>query len=175
MGFLKILIGWKTLISIGTACLLTFLSYALVYLVFSGSFKARSEELKNRALEVSEAKLLFSQKDTYQKKWEAVKPAFKTNSTQDEALNQWVKDLLSHASEEGITFSKLEPQAVKKAPDGRRQMSLYLEFQGDIRKLTRFIYHLLEKDPFSKMDSFSLKKEDSDKSFSYQLTLAKAL
>lgn len=166
MGSLKISLDKRRLMTIGIVSLLAFISYVLISLLFSGLLKARNEELENRTLEVSEAKNLFSQKEIFQKEWEAMRSKLKVEPiSQDQVLNQWVKDLLSYASEEGITFSKLEPQG----------MRLYLEFQGDIRKLNRFIYHLLEKDPLSKIDSFSLKKEDSDKNFSYQLTLAKTL
>lgn len=160
--------------TISSAITIAFISYLFISLLFSRALRIQNDELEGKRVHLKEAEMLVARKPDYQKDWESKKSVLPTHFSDDHLLNLWVKDLLSYASSEGLTFTKLEPQGVRMGEGengGKGELRLYLEFQGDVRKLIRFLYYLSEKDPLSRMDSLSIKKEEGIKNFSYQMTL----
>lgn len=161
-------------LTLGIALLVAILSYAFLFLVFSPSLRSQKEDLREKREALYLAETLLSRKEELEKEWERKKSTFPQGFSSEETLNLWVKELLSFASSEGITFSRMEPQGMKEKEEGR-ELRLSLSFQGDIRKLIHFLYYLLGKDPLSRIESFSIKQEEETKSFTYELLLGKPL
>lgn len=165
----------KRIVTLSTILLLSLISYGFVQVLMAPLQSSKEAELQRTREAFQEAQSLISQRKSYESEWEKQKALIPKSQTPEEALNLWVKDILSYAQSEGITFTKLEPQGLKEKEGGRKEIRLFLLFQGDIRKLIYFLYFLLEKDPLSRIEIFSLKQEEETKNFSYELTLGKAL
>lgn len=165
----------RRIFTVTAAMFLALLCYGFVQVLMSPLRKSKVEELERKRETFQETQLLLSQRKSYESEWEKAKALLPKTQTPEEALNLWVKELLSFAPSEGITFTKLEPQGTKEKEAGRKELRLSLLFQGDIPKLIHFLYFLLEKDPLSRIETFSLKQEEETKAFSYELTLGKAL
>lgn len=165
----------KEIFTLSALVLLALLSYGFVQVLTAPLLRSKVEELERKKEAFQESQSLFSQRKSSESEWEKVKTLLPKTQTPEEALNLWVKELLSYAQSEGITFTKLEPQGTKEKEAGRKELRLFLLFQGDIRKLIHFLYFLIEKDPLSRIETFSLKQEEETKIFSYELTLGKVL
>ena len=150
------------------------LALAINQILMRPLWSAKRSELAQNRTALAEAQAFISKRKSYESEWEKEKPFLPRQGSSEEALNLWVKDLLAFASAEGIVFTKLEPQGVKDK-EGHKEIRLFLYFQGDIRKLIHFLYFLLEKDPLSRIDGYSMKHDEETKTFSYEFTLAKAL
>lgn len=164
----------RKIFTLSIALSLALLSYGFLRALTAPLERSKGEELARRREALQEAQALLSQRESYESEWEKTKALLPKTQTPEESLNLWVKELLSFAQSEGITFTKLEPQGMKEKEGGRKELRLFLLFQGDIRKLIHFLYFLLEKDPLSRIETFSLKQEET-KNFTYELTLGKAL
>lgn len=164
----------RRIVTLVVAGVFALFSYGFVQVLMAPLQKSKEAELQRTREAFQDAQRLLSQRKSYETEWEKAKVLFPPSQTQEEALNLWVKEILSYAQSEGVTFTKLEPQGVKEKEEGRKELRLFLLFQGDIRKLIHFLYFLLEKDPLSRIETFSLKQEET-KNFTYELTLGKAL
>jgi len=160
--------------TLATIFFLALLSYGFTRILFHPLVQEKERELQEKKEALREIEQLVSQKASYASQWENKKALLPISQTPEEALNLWVKELLSHAQSEGITFTRLEPQGVKEKGKGKA-LRLFLTFQGDIRKLIHLLYYLNEKDPLSRIESYSMKEEEGTKTFTYELTLERAL
>ena len=160
-------------INLGVVLIVGLLSFFLAFLFFSPLVRSKKEVLEEKRTQLQSAEVLLSRKETIEKEWREKKSLLPPASGPDEALNLWVKEILSQATSQSLTFTKMEPQGLKEK-DGRKEIRLFLAFEGDIRKLLYLLYHLLEKDPASRIEAFSIKGGE-ERAFSYELTLGKIL
>jgi len=164
----------KKAITGGVLLVAVLFSYGFSSLLFSPALKshqqmrAEKEQLLSKSLELS------LQKEAYDSAWEKQKALLFPSVKPEVVLNQWVRELLGYAQSRGLVFEKLEPQRIKKSGK-KKKIEIFLHFRGDIRKLTRFLYHLHEKDPLAKVESLSMQQEEDSKSFVYRVTLTKVL
>ena len=158
-------------INLGAAFLIGLLSFFCLSLFFLPLLKSKKETLEEKRALLQSAELLLSRKGDLEKEWQEKKSLLPSSSSPEEALNLWVKELLAHATSQNLTFAKMEPQGVKEK-EGRKEIRLFLAFEGDIRKLLYLLYHLLEKDPLTRIEALSI-KEGEAKVFSYELTLGR--
>jgi hypothetical protein len=160
-------------INLGVVLIVGLLSFFTLSIFFSPLLRSKKETLEEKRKLLQSAEALLSRKEALEKEWQEKKALLPSASSPDEALNLWVKELLGQATSQNLTFTKMEPQGLKEK-DGRKEIRLFLAFEGDIRKLLYLLYYLLEKDPLSRIESFSI-KEGEARTFSYELTLGKIL
>jgi hypothetical protein len=160
-------------INFGVALCIGLLSFLFLWLFFSPLLKSKKEALEEKRALLQSAEALLSRKEVLEKEWQAKIALLPPASSPEEALNLWVKELLGQATSQNLTFTKMEPQGVKEK-EGRKEVRLFLAFEGDIRKLLYLLYHLLEKDPLTRIEAFSIKEAEA-KAFSYELTLGRIL
>ena len=77
---------------------------------------------------------------------------------------------MAHAQSESLILDKIEPVGKNEG-----EVSLFLSFQGDMKKLISFIYHLRERDALVRLKSFSLRQEEGSSNFSFEMILGKAI
>lgn len=161
--------------------LIASLSYGFSHILFSPVIESRQRALIEKRTEFHETTKLLSRKKESEAEWEKLKSTLPKAGTPEEVLNLWVKEILSLAQMEGIVFSKLEPEGISTGGGssfggkGKGEIRLLLGFQGDIRKLVRCLYALLEKDSLSRIETFLLKQEENTTAFSYEMNLERTL
>ncbi|MBI4115339.1 MAG: PilN domain-containing protein, partial [Candidatus Omnitrophica bacterium] len=101
---------------------------------------------------------LIARKADYEKEWGKFKDRM------EKPHDQWTKTFLDYSQKESVLFEKIEPES---------ESRLYLLFGGDITQLLRFFYYLLEKEPLTQIESFSIRQDDEIKGLIYEITLAK--
>ncbi len=161
--------------SAGAACGL-FLALALMAsLLFFPSLKKKETLLAQRRSALVHQQQMIANRGSYETEWALYKNSFEGPSDGEAVMNAWVKDLLSYSSSQQLAFAKLEPQGVRKQGSSE-EARLYLAFRGDIRKFSGFMYYLKDNDPLSRVESFTMKKEDGEAgSFFYELILGRSL
>lgn len=156
----------------GAVLLVASFSYLGVRMLFHPSLVQQAAEFELRKAKLVRMQELISHQDAYASEWDKIKN--RLPSADPGELNRWVQDLLRYAESEKITFTRIEPQGLKEGDDGQ-ELRLFLAYEGDIRRLIRCLYHLRQEDPFSRLLSLSMKKEEDSKSFRYELVLGKAV
>ncbi|MBI3317259.1 MAG: hypothetical protein HYZ85_04575 [Candidatus Omnitrophica bacterium] len=164
----------KQITSILGALLITALLVCLAWALFSPWFLGLNEKRAQKSQILSSYKSLLLQNESLQMEWDKHKASLIEPSQTENIMNLWTQDLLNYSSSESLVFSKLEPQGIQEKK-GKKEAWLYLEFQGDIQKLVRFLYHLMEKDPAARLEGLSLKKPEGEKLFHYEIILAKPI
>ena len=142
--------------------------------VFHPALSRAQFERKQRIGEYRHSKELLLRKKDLESEWEEMKKFQAPAGRPEEVLNYWVKDLLSFSQSENLVFSRLEPQGVKES-GGEKELRIALQFKGDIRKLIHSLYQWIEKDPFARLESLSIKKDEESKLLIYELVLGKGL
>ncbi len=164
----------KQCISAGAALIAAFTIFSFVQMLFSSALEKKETALQEQRSSLERLSKNLSQKDFYEEQWRQHQKLFEADAAGESLVNAWVKDLLSYASSEGIVFSKMEPQGVRKA-GSRDKVRLYLSFQGGIAVLTDLVTHLIEKDPLSEIESLVVKGEGAPGRFTYELVLGKVM
>ena len=145
------------------------LSACLPFLFFQTEFKAAREKIQNRSGILVEYQELLTRKDSLESEWENKKIYFQSIPP-EEALSTWQKELMASAQSLSLVIDKLEPLGLK-----GDEISVFLSFKGDMKKMDRFIYHLMESDPLSKVKSFSVRQEEGGKNLLFEVMLAKGI
>lgn len=157
----------KQILTIAALIFAVFISWSINHLFFSSSHETAKAELEAKFAALQEYRGLLSRKDVLKKTWEEEQGKLSSSQNSSESLNLWVKDLVSRGEAGSIRFDKLEPHESKK------EISVSLAFQGEIKKFVHFLYGLLEKDPASKLEALSVKTGESRNTLVYEMTLAR--
>ncbi|MCM8774972.1 MAG: hypothetical protein NC930_01250 [Candidatus Omnitrophica bacterium] len=115
---------------------------------------------------------MLHQKKKYEVEWNFKKVYGYRETHSETALNMWVRDLLSQAQAQGLVLTKMEPHGIAPLGD-RKEMELYLLFDGSLRTAVRFLFHLLEADPFSRIKVFRMKQNENGKNFVFEMILGR--
>lgn len=161
-------------ISAGAALIVVFTVFSFVQMLFAPALEKKETALSEQRASLERLSRNLSQKDFYEEQWLQHQKLFEADAAGESLVNAWVKDLLSYASAEGIAFSKMEPQGVRKT-GSRDKVRLYVSFQGGIEVMTDLVTYLMEKDPLSEVESFVIKGEGTPGRFTYELVLGKVL
>lgn len=164
----------KRSVSAGLAFIAAFLIYGIVHTLFSGVLIQKENELLEGRESLRRLTKNVNQKDFYEAQWREHQKLFEAERSGDSVLNEWVKNLLSYATAQGLVFTKMEPHTARKI-HGREEVRLYLSFEGEITRLTAFMDNLIENDPLSSVESFAIKSAGDGSRFSYELVLGKVL
>jgi hypothetical protein len=165
----KILQNNKSKNSILLILILAGVSFSIVKSLFSHSFDQELQMLMREKSRTSQMEQLRAQKSEIQAQWEQKKAAFESAISQEESLNLWIKEISVFGQSQGIVFAKLEP-----INNEAHLERLFLSFEGDIRNFLAFVNFLIEKDPLSFIESFSM-KQNENKKMDYEMTLARAI
>lgn len=157
---------WKT---IGIMAALALGSIGLVGLIFAPLIHRAEEEIRRHAGTLAEYRELMKRKESFEAEWNVKKNYMSQGIPAEEVLNSWQKALMGYAQAESLTLNKLEPAGMKD-----KEASVFLSFQGDMKQLVRFIYHLMDSEPLATIQSFSLRQEEGSKEFSFEMMLGKA-
>ena len=160
---------WTTLVCVMT---LVFLSAEIVILIFRPHIKSLEADIRRESKLLEEEQVLLARKPSLEKEWEEKKSFFSSGLEPEAALNIWVKDLLSSAQSQSLALEKLEPAGIKTVPAGKK-LTVFISFQGDIRKFVQFVYQLMDKDPLSQIESIDAKLDEGAKDLSFELMLGK--
>lgn len=161
-------------ISAAAALIVVFAVFSFVQMMFAPALMKKETALREQRASLERLSRNLSQKDFYEEEWLQHQKLFETDTAGESLVNAWVKDLLSYASAEGLAFSKMEPQGLRKT-GSRDRVRLYVSFQGGIEVLTDLVTYLMEKDPLSEVESFVIKGEGAPGRFTYELVLGKVL
>ncbi len=142
----------RTVMGIAGVCLLSML---IIWTVYLPAIRAGEEGIRRQERIFRDYQSLLRRKVNVQSEWQSLK-----SSRED--LNTFLKALLAYAQGSRLAMDKLEP-----AGDN----SVFVSFQGDVIKLADFIYELTEKHPAVKIRSFSMRRDENAKSFSYEFML----
>src|SRR3989344_1509566 len=147
------------------------LSVGVVALVVARPSRELRNDVRRLSKALQEERLLLAKKPVLRSEWEAKKSFFHEGLGPDAALNAWVKELLTAAQSQALALEKLEPVGAGKGG----KLAVLISIKGDIRKLTRFMYQLAEKDPLSRIESFSVRREEGSKALFFELMLGKTI
>lgn len=148
------------------------LSHLIIAYLFSAPVKKLETEVNTLSKKLQEEKLILKQKVSLESEWQSQKNELRPGLEPDAMLNSWVKDLLACAQSQSLVLEKLEPAGVK-SEGGVKKGSVFVSFHGDIRSLARYVYELLDKDVFSSIDSFGMRREEDAQNYSFELMLGK--
>ena len=151
-----------------------FLSMAVVTLFFIAPIRRLDTDIEKLSKLVQEERVLVAGKPALEAQWQKKKGVLDQGLDAEVVLSAWVKDLLSVAQSQSLALEKLEPAGVKTGVSGKT-VSVFISFQGDIRRLVGFIYRLAEEDTLSRIDFFIIRQEEGSKNFFFELTLAKVV
>lgn len=170
-------INRKRILTISASVVAALLVGSFTGLIFKPWLISLEEKQMQKMQLLENFHALSLRKENLEKEWEKQKPYFIQSREAESGLNLWTKDLLAYATSENLVFSKLEPQGIQdlQGKKGKKEAWLYLEFQGDIQKLVRFLYHLMEKDPSARLEGLSMKKGEGEVLFQYEMILARPL
>jgi hypothetical protein len=129
-----------------------------------------SADIRKAAQTLAEERALFDKKPVLESEWQKKKDFFYSGLSPDVALNAWVKELLNAAQSQTLTLEKLEPAGLR--AEGK-ELSVFVSFRSDMRAFLRFAYGLAENDPLSRIQSFSVRRDEGTKIFLFELMLAK--
>ena len=146
------------------------IGFGFVTFVFTPGFRRVNGQILHYAETLREYHELIQRRERLESEWEAKKNQFNRGVLPEEILNSWQQALMAHAQSESLILDKIEPVGKR---DG--EVSLFLSFQGDMKKLIRFIYHLRERDALVRVKSFSLRQEEGSRNFSFEIILGKAI
>ncbi len=160
---------WTTLVSVTITAML---STAMMSLIFAPHFKSLRNDIQKKSTILKEEKRLLTRKPALQAEWNQKKNFFNPGVPAEEVLNVWVKELLASAQSQALALEKLEPAGIKKDAAGKK-LTVFLSFQGDIRKLASFVYQLKDKDPLARIESLDIRLEEGSKIMTFELLLGK--
>ena len=160
--------------TLGVALILAVLLYQFVQMIFLSPLRKYDQEWKEKALLRDEYHRLLERKKDLESEWRSKEPYLASSARPEEALNSWVKKILKYAQAQGLIFEKVEPQGMKEK-EGRKEIRLSLFFHTDIRKFTELVFYLRESEPFTQVETLSVKPEEDSKSLACELTLKKVL
>ena len=160
----------NTILVISVAALLSAFTVGLVFLP---QIRSEEEKISRREKVLEEYRGLLARKTGLESEWESKRNNF-PNQPPQEILNAWLKELLNDAQSQSLVLDKLEPAGIKEGPGGK-ETAVFVSFQGDIKKFNAFINHLLETDPLARVQSVSVRQEESAKNLSFELMLAKGV
>lgn len=160
----------------------TILFGVMIFLILFGVFKvifgpklmmlADERDQKRDQLEAYEE--LIRQEGQYKKLLEPFNLQSKDRQTGEVVLQDWVNTLLHFASENGMTFEKIEPDKLR-TKDREQEMRINLAFKGDIQKLLYFIQYLMKTNPLANIERMKISQTEDKKDYFYELVLEKAL
>jgi hypothetical protein len=156
----------------GCALTAVILSASVILMVFGPHFKNLRNDITRESKVLQEERALLAKKTSLQVEWEEKKNFFYPGLEPEGVLNAWVKDLLTSAQSQALALEKLEPAGIKPTPDGKR-LTVFISFQGDIRKFARFVYHLIHQDPLSRIEALNIRLEEGSRTLSFELMLGK--
>lgn len=163
----------KKIYSGGAAALLALAVFFLVQALFEPALAGKKAALETGEASLSRLQGMIERRGEYETEW-ALYQGFFEDAREDDLLNRWTRGLLDYSSAEGLHFMKLEPRGVQK--NGKdRELRLYLSFRGGAETLAKFLYHLHENDPLSRLDSVVMRTGDAPGQFFYELVLGKAV
>ncbi len=151
-----------------------FLSAAIAALFFIAPIRRLGIDIEKLSKLVQEERVLMSRKPALEAQWQKKIGAPDQGLDAEAVLSAWVKNLLSMAQSQSLALEKLEPAGVKSGPSGKT-VSVFISFQGDVRRLVSFIYRLAQEDSLSRVEFFSVRQEEGSKNFFFELTLAKVV
>ena len=144
--------------------------FGVVALAFAPAFSKANGRILRHSETLRDYRELIQKKEGLESEWEAKKNQFNRGALPEEILNAWQQALMAHAQSESLILDKIEPVGKNEG-----EVSLFLSFQGDMKKLIRFIYHLRERDALVRLKSFSLRQEEGSRNFSFEMILGKAI
>lgn len=139
------------------------LSGILIWTVFSPAFSNLEKGIRAESGRLDEKRSLLANKKELTEEWAANEKYFQAAG---ETSGQWLKDLLNAAQSESLTVDRIEPA---------KSDEVFMSFQGDILKFTRFMHRLMQDDPLAEVLSFSARQEEGkDKNLSFEILLRRA-
>ena len=162
----------KKWITLASVLIIALLSVGIVSFIFMPHIRRLRDDIQRESKILTEEKMLLIRKPILQAEWEEKKSFFGSGIQAEEVLNVWIKDLLASAQSQALTLEKLEPAGIKTSPGGKN-LTVFISFQGDIRKFACFIYQLMDKDPLSRIESLDIRLEEGSKTLSFELMLGK--
>lgn len=161
-------------LSIGVGILGALMFFAVMKSLFAGPLLEISSRLSTDKNNLIEQREFISRKKEFEERWESRKSLFDQMSSVDEQQTSWIKELLTYSQSQALVLDKIEPAGIKEGQNGRESV-IFLSFQGGIGKLNHFLYHLLDEDAAARMVSLNIHQNESEKKFTYELTLARVL
>ena len=159
-------------LTFGSVLISALASAGIVALIFMPRIGSLRRDIRNESKILEEEKALIAKKPSLETEWEEKKHFFESGSDAETVLNAWVKDLLVSAQSQTLALEKLEPAGIKTDAGGKK-LTVFISFQGDIRKLARFVYQLMDQDPLSRIESIDVKLDEGSKALSFELMLGK--
>jgi len=154
----------KTPLTLGAVLLTAFGLTAVSALIMLPGLHGIERRLAAESGRLAENRARLTLKAGLEKEWDAKKIFLPPAGSQNDALNLWIRDLTAYARDQGLAFERVEP----------RGEDLLIAFTGSFRDLTRFIYYLLEKDPFARLRDLRLRQSETPALFACEITLRRS-
>ncbi|MFA5167816.1 MAG: hypothetical protein WC530_04720 [Candidatus Omnitrophota bacterium] len=158
--------------------LLGLMIFLILFGVFKGIFgpwlMALTDERDQKRDQLEAYEGLMRQEGQYKKLLVPLNLQESVRQTGDVALQDWVNALLRFASENGMTFEKIEPDKLR-TKNKEQEMRINLAFRGDIQKLLYFLQYLMQTNPLANVERMKISQTEEKKDYFYELVLEKAL
>lgn len=153
---------------------LAIVGYMLTAAFFSSPVRKLESDVRTLSQKLAEDRTTLKQKPALEAEWQGQKSELEPGTEADAMLNAWVKDLLAYAQSQSLVLEKLEPAGVK-TDSGFKRATVFVSFHGDIRSLITYVYELMDRDAYSSVDSFGMRREEEAQTYAFELVLGKAV
>ncbi len=141
--------------------------------IFSFPLQKAGQELVRSEQKLLQVRLLLARTTELESVWGVKKSLFESNTPREGFTNEWIDKLIKSAQSRALVIDKVEPAGTNSSTP--KKMTVYISSQGDIQKMTAFLYGLMENDPLARVESFSIKPNENTKKISFEFMLSKTI